>query len=991
VDSHPLKREQAEALASLYALHFLNRDDVVAHKAEWGSDCPLRASGILNQLFLSHLLGERLEIKIEATWFSTSRGMEGKAYSPFRVGTYSPDLDGMTFFCCLDFDGGGQPDAADEGSAKHKRPLADPLAAALRVLAALREVGLVCYLERSKSGSGWHVWVLFACKVPAAVVRRAILSLIPKDIPLADGKGVAVPGKNVGIELFPKQNSLTHTQAKLGNMVYLPMWAGATYPNNCFHEVNDQGEVQPFLPLSFEVNPALAIHALDPGEKPARFAVASAPRVRPPAAAGEDRRSLCVNYLRRCDPAVSGRGGHGRLFWAARVARWGWGLTDDESFRVIREVYDPICDPPWSEGEIRHKIADAGVQGDFRKPYEWLLDGHRAYCACRRSRRPRSRRKELQEGAPEGGEGPEVQGEVTDDAAPDPRALLAALAEQAQADPEAALDAALQADNLAALVETKLAAPAELEALYRALEKAGAKARAVERLLRAVNAEAKAAKRQRQEEARQRARETVASPDSPVLANYREQEVAGGGDGDETRLIRIGLPAPSIAQDLLLLTGGWPKAVNNDLFVPGPDCKPSWLTDSAKLFGHIQATLPSQTTNVVRWAEGSDMVSQSVFHAALPALVERYVAVEPFPHYPPIAGHYYMHAKVEGGCGKALRALVKRFNPATPIDEDLIEAFFVTLFWGGAYGQRPAWLFTGEEDDELAGRGVGKSTVPKMGARLLHGSVAIDQDEKMSDVVKRLLSPEGMTARLVLLDNLKALKFSWGQLEALITAAQISGHRLYQGEGRRPNTLTAALTLNGAALSRDMAQRCVIVKVARPTYSASWEEETAALIDERRWEIVGDCLAWFQKPATVLTRHCRWSAWEDAVLARVAEPADCQKVIEERQNDVDEDTSESDLVRDWFVKALRGRRHSPDLQRIFIPSRTAGEWTNIATGERRPINRATGYLNQLKIKEIRKSADNGARGFTWTGKSYKPSDKPDGKTLHLNNGDDAGQ
>jgi hypothetical protein len=36
--------------------------------------------------------------------------------------------------------------------------------------------------------------------------------------------------------------------------------------------------------------------------------------------------------------------------------------------------------------------------------------------------------------------------------------------------------------------------------------------------------------------------------------------------------------------------------------------------------------------------------------------------------------------------------------------------FVLTLFWGGPPpGQRPAWLFTGPENDPLGGVGVGKS------------------------------------------------------------------------------------------------------------------------------------------------------------------------------------------------------------------------------------------------------------------------------------------
>ena len=54
----------------------------------------------------------------------------------------------------------------------------------------------------------------------------------------------------------------------------------------------------------------------------------------------------------------------------------------------------------------------------------------------------------------------------------------------------------------------------------------------------------------------------------------------------------------------------------------------------------------------------------------------------------------------------------------------------------------------------------------------------------------------------------------------MITTDIISGKRLYMGEGRRPNTITHVITLNGASLSKDLAQRCIPIKLARPKWRA---------------------------------------------------------------------------------------------------------------------------------------------------------------------------
>ncbi len=63
------------------------------------------------------------------------------------------------------------------------------------------------------------------------------------------------------------------------------------------------------------------------------------------------------SYLAKMEPAISGEGGHNRTFEAAcRVFEFG--LTDSEARTVFAE-YNTRCEPPWSEREIDHKLADA--------------------------------------------------------------------------------------------------------------------------------------------------------------------------------------------------------------------------------------------------------------------------------------------------------------------------------------------------------------------------------------------------------------------------------------------------------------------------------------------------------------------------------------------------------------------------------------------------------------------------------------------------------
>jgi hypothetical protein len=234
----PAAFELADRLAGLLAAHFLCRADRLAYATRKGNPCPVDVGADLRKALLSHVLGpyaDRLRLRAVPQRCPEGYSVRG----PFRLGTYTPapGPEGLTVYACLDFDGGN-----------HSAPLPDPLAAALRVVLLLKGAGLACHLERSKSGTGRHVWVLFARPAKAAVVRRALRALLPDDLK--------------GVELFPKSDSVEY----MGNQVYLPWWHGARWPCNQFYREAPDGTVAPYLPDSFEsVEPGL-VERLDPGE-----------------------------------------------------------------------------------------------------------------------------------------------------------------------------------------------------------------------------------------------------------------------------------------------------------------------------------------------------------------------------------------------------------------------------------------------------------------------------------------------------------------------------------------------------------------------------------------------------------------------------------------------------------------------------------------------------------------------------------------------------
>lgn len=410
-------------------------------------------------------------------------------------------------------------------------------------------------------------------------------------------------------------------------------------------------------------------------------------------------------------------------------------------------------------------------------------------------------------------------------------------------------------------------------------------------------------------------------------------------------------------------TKGFPKRVGSMLFAAEKE-RAQWLLKPAALFGWLAAQL-----GVIQWHKVRGCVTKEEVLSQLEWMAEEFLAVEELPHEPPIDQHFYLSTSIKPGDGRKLNALLKRFNPATDADRDLILAAFLTPMWGGPGGTRPVFVVTSDD-----GRGSGKSKLAEMVSHVYGGQIQLSQDESIDALKTRLLSAEALTKRVAVLDNVKSLKLSWAQLEALITSPVISGKRMYVGEGSRPNTLAMFLTLNGACLSTDMAQRAIVIKIKRPTYSENWEEETAQFIQANRKAILGDILAIMRQPAAKLERFSRWALWERDVLARLPEPEEAQRLIVERQGAVDVDAEEGEILEDYIATKLAWLGYEPEQQQIHLPSEIIGNWYNAAMNEREKTISISRILKQgigegkYRRLQVNPSKAHG-RGFLWFGRN----------------------
>lgn len=405
---------------------------------------------------------------------------------------------------------------------------------------------------------------------------------------------------------------------------------------------------------------------------------------------------------------------------------------------------------------------------------------------------------------------------------------------------------------------------------------------------------------------------------APIFRNYVWSERT---DGETSRRVKIGRRGEDLVTELLTFTGGWPRRVGRALFARDKAGNIHWMLKTGELFAWIDWQFSLDGGRGFEWVGGPDCLSQEAFLEVCRIHCEPWDQVELFPHDPLIPGHFYHHPEVpiDTADGSHLTELVRQFHPHSPEDEDLIRLFFLTLLWGGPPRKRPIFLF---EAASGSGQGSGKTTVAIVGSALVGHFISLSPKEKLTDIHNRLLSPEALTRRVILIDNLKALRFSDSDIEGLITTPIISGKQMYTGEGRRPNTFVWVVTSNKPSLSKDLAQRSVIIRVETPVYSPEWEKNVLAYIQDFRWQIIADCIRELRQPSRLPADFIfsRWAEWEHDVLSKAAEPGKLAAELADRRGKVDDDDETGREIADAIRDLVRGRGFNPDTQAVLIPS-----------------------------------------------------------------------
>ena len=181
------------------------------------------------------------------------------------------------------------------------------------------------------------------------------------------------------------------------------------------------------------------------------------------------------------------------------------------------------------------------------------------------------------------------------------------------------------------------------------------------------------------------------------------------------------------------------------------------------------------------------------------------------------------------------------FAPATDADRHLLSAFISAPLWYVHGVPRPSWII-----DSQDGAGSGKTVLVELVAQLYASDPIRTNPEEIhhdiQELIKRLLSSEGRTGRIVLVDNVSG-DFRAPGLADLITARSISGRAPYgHGEEKRPNNIVYVLTANSAQVDSDIAIRSYYIQLKKPPYSSSWLARAQSYISENRLAIIADII-----------------------------------------------------------------------------------------------------------------------------------------------------
>ena len=368
-----------------------------------------------------------------------------------------------------------------------------------------------------------------------------------------------------------------------------------------------------------------------------------------------------------------------------------------------------------------------------------------------------------------------------------------------------------------------------------------------------------------------------------TISNVNYIGVDGGG------FQKINVPLWVVAKTLFESMNGWPCRVGANLFVdeggglrylPSSEALFSWMKEKVDVCWENFEAIDAITFHPVA------PVTQKEFYIYLQHHAMEYLALETVPHWPIIEKPpiYYMDIDLPPPDMTAIKEFSDHFNADSEEDRFLACAAAITPGWGGPAGCRPAFIFTSEH-----GYGVGKTETAKLICSLWGGAVELNEKDSWDKIQRAMMNDDIIGRRCMLLDNLKS-HMNHGGLESLITSSDVSGHVMYHGYRKRPNFYTVFMTANTPQLSRDLIDRCVMIRLGKHQHNADWKEWAIYFHQERRDQFVSDALGLLMGEGKCEIPHHqldRWATWETNVLSKFASGPQMLQHIKKVRNSCD--------------------------------------------------------------------------------------------------------
>ena len=434
-------------------------------------------------------------------------------------------------------------------------------------------------------------------------------------------------------------------------------------------------------------------------------------------------------------------------------------------------------------------------------------------------------------------------------------------------------------------------------------------------------------------------------------------------------------------------TGDWPRRAGGMLFVPGQQALPGELPDQYatrrlvkcdELFAWVQAEASLYWPDAKKCVDQLDGSSRTalkrveLFEHMRETLTPSYDAAEILPHEPPAANTWYAPCRLPKGDRSIIKELSGKLNWHTDLDRGLLEAALLTLFWGGGCGERPAFVLSSE-----FGAGAGKTTTVEMLTRVVGGHMEMQDKESSEEFAKRLLSDGALSQRAILMDNVKS-KVNIAGIEAMVTAREISGHRMYYGHATRPNRLVWFVTANAPQLSHDFAERSMNIHIGAQRANAKWRADLQNWIDIHRAEIIAACLEMLRgEDASPIEEHNldRWASWQAGVLAKVDNGNEIAAMMRDRRRAMDSDRDDAEEISMIIRTLIRMQGGDPDSVKAFIDRRVLIDALKVWQGEDDSMNRraAATYINNRvgngSLKQAKRATLDGYPGYSYVGEA----------------------